>query len=88
MFGLPSLTKLLVLAAIVLAVWYGFKIVAKLDAARKQQIKQRAQEAKRDGGATPRRAEPEAEEMVACPACLAYVPARRPTNCGRADCPY
>jgi len=91
MFGLPSLTKLLVLAAIVLAVWYGFKLVAKLDAARKEQLRQQGRAPGRSrgrGGAAARRSEPEAEEMVACPACQAFVAAARPSNCGRADCPY
>lgn len=85
MFGLPSLTKLLVLVGIVLAVWYGFKLVGKLDAARKLQAKQQARAAKE---AKARPAVPDAEEMVACRACQAYVPAANPSNCGRADCPY
>lgn len=85
MFGLPSFTKLLVLAAIVLAVWYGFKLVGRLEAQRKLQAKQ---EARASRAASRSSSMPEAEEMIACPACRAYVPARRPNNCGRADCPY
>lgn len=92
MLGLPSLTKLLVLAGILLAVWYGFKLVAKLDAARKQQLRQQGQAARSSGtGGVFRRRRgraPEAEEMTACPACQAYVVAAHPRNCGRADCPY
>lgn len=88
MFGLPSLTKLLVLAGIILAVWYGFKFIGKLDAARKLQAKQQARGRKTDVKGAPREAVPDAEEMVACPACRAYVPAASPSNCGRPDCPY
>ncbi len=29
-----------------------------------------------------------AADTIACPVCHAYVPADRPTACGRADCPY
>jgi len=82
MFGLPSFTKLLVLAGIILAVWYGFKLIARLDAQRKIQEKQRARAAAHSASM------PEAEEMMACPACRAYVPVRQKTNCGRVDCPY
>ncbi|HLS69072.1 MAG TPA: hypothetical protein VK035_06990 [Kiloniellales bacterium] len=85
MFGLPSFTKLLVLAAIILAVWYGFRLVGRLDAQRKLQERQRARAAKAAARAS---AVPDAEEMTACPACQAYVPARQPTNCGRVDCPF
>ncbi|HLW28717.1 MAG TPA: hypothetical protein VKY54_13370 [Kiloniellales bacterium] len=84
MLGFPSLTKLLVLAAIVLAVWYGFKLIGRLDAQRKLQAKQQ-ERAAAAGRAT---AVPDAEEMIACAACGAYVPARLAGNCGRADCPY
>ena len=33
-------------------------------------------------------AQEEAEDMVQCPACKAYVAARGVRSCGRADCPY
>src|SRR5690554_5511802 len=64
MLGFPSLTKLLVLAAIVLAVWYGFKLIGRLDAQRKLQAKQQ-ERAAAAGRAT---AVPDAEEMIACAA--------------------
>jgi uncharacterized protein len=89
-----SVTKLLVLAAVIVAVWYGFKLVGRLDAARKAEAKLRERAAEdarpttRKGDSAPSAREPEAEEMVQCPACRAYVPAAKPKNCGRADCPY
>ena len=36
MFGIPSLTKLLVLIAIIMVVWYGFKLIGQIDRARKE----------------------------------------------------
>lgn len=93
MFGF-SLTKLLVLLAIVGAVWYGFKMVGRLDAARKAEAKLR-ERTTRSGSETEKPAarearprDPGAEEMVQCPACRAYVPAANTRNCGRPDCPY
>ena len=75
-------SKLLVLAAIVLAVWYGFKFVGRLDKRRKEE----AAEARRmaASGASPK----EAGDMVKCRVCGAYVLARGAMDCGRPDCPY
>ena len=86
-----SLQKLLVLAAIIVAVWYGFKFISRLDASRKAEAKLRRRDGARDKAArrpAARKDEPEAEDMVQCPACRAYVPAQNASNCGRADCPY
>ena len=82
MFGF-SLQKLIVLVAIVVAVWYGFKLVGRLQEARKADAALRQSAAKRPGAART-----EAEDMVQCPVCQAYVPARSTSSCGRADCPY
>ena len=96
MFGF-SLSKLLVLAAVILAVWYGFKLVGRLDAARKTEAKLRRQaESERkmpqSGGADRSSSSTsdasKAEEMVQCPACQTYVAAGSVRNCGRADCPH
>ncbi len=84
MFGF-SLTKLLVLAAIVSAIWYAFKLIGRLDQRRKREIK-----ARRDnpggGGAVNVPGKP--EEMVQCPVCESYVAAQGVGPCGRDDCPY
>jgi uncharacterized protein len=85
MFGF-SLQKLLVLAAIVGAVWYGFKLVSRLQAARKLEQKQRrAARRGAEGAGAPAEG---AEDMVQCPVCQIFVAARAAGNCGRADCPY
>ncbi len=96
MFGIPSLQKLLVLAAVIALVWYGFKFVGRLQDRRNADggpnggLGARApRRPKRRGG--PSAAEPrvqDAEDMVACPVCQAYVQARGTTRCDRADCPY
>lgn len=85
-----SLQKLLVLAAVVVAVWYGFKFLSRLEQQRKSEAQVAQREAARrakqaasgSGGAEA------AEEMVLCSACGAYVPQRGTRSCGRADCPY
>lgn len=76
MFGLPSPTKLLVLVAVVAIVWYGFKLVSRLDAARKSAAK------KGDGSGSG------GVETVSCAVCGAYVATDGATSCGRVDCPY
>ena len=79
MFGF-SFTKLIVLAAIVVAVWYGFKFVGRLDKRRKEQLasSRKASTAEmKDVG-----------DMVKCPKCDAYVTDQGAMNCGRWTCPY
>ncbi len=81
MFGF-GLTKLVLLAGVIAAVWYGFKLVGQLDRARKAQ--QRGKPAR---PAADRRAE-QVEDTVQCPACGAYVVAGSASPCERPDCPY
>ncbi len=80
MFSVPSLSKLLVLAAIIALVWFGFRLVGRLDRARKQQAR-----APQPGAGTARQG---VEDTVKCRACGAYVAARGAVACGRPDCPY
>jgi uncharacterized protein len=101
MFGF-SLGKLLVLAAVILAVWYGFKYVSRLQYQRERKNEaldrvERRRDAERGGlrgfGAKRKAEEREgsgetAQDMVQCEACKAYVPAKGARNCGRPDCPY
>ncbi len=89
MFGF-SLYKLLVLAAILGAVWYAFKFIGRLDQRRKRALKTRCEGANGEtaGGVAARGGATQAEDMVQCPVCQAYVAARGAGNCGREDCPY
>ena len=82
MFGF-SLTKLLFTVAIVLAVWYGFKFVGRLEQARKNSA--RLDAAPKGGGMAATGATTELER---CAACGAYVAAESAAACGRDDCPY
>jgi hypothetical protein len=85
MFGLPSLNKLLVLAVIIMVVWYGFKFIGQLDRVRKealrQQAKSRAKAPATDAGR-------EVEDMVKCRVCGTYMASAAATSCGKPNCPY
>jgi uncharacterized protein len=91
MFGL-SLTKILLTIFVIVAVWYVYKVY------------QRKKKLSEEGVATPfarlfrgeslkarsasAAAAKEAEDMVACPTCGAYVSPRSAVSCGKANCPY
>ena len=89
MFGF-SIQKLLVLVAVIAAVWYGFKLIGRLRDQRKADDRLRASSAHRFWPGRGKSDPPasDAEEMVECPVCQAYVPVRGATGCGRSDCPY
>jgi len=77
MFGL-SLFKLLFLAAVIGAVWYGFKYLTKPEGSAAKRTMSR------DGA----RREIDAEDMAPCTVCGTYVTVARPAACARKDCPY
>ncbi|NIA70219.1 hypothetical protein HBA54_16555 [Pelagibius litoralis] len=85
MFGLPSIQKLIVLGLVIAAVWYGFKFLGRLQAARKAEAKLRAAEGKKP---QKRKAEPptagtdKVADLVPCPSCGAYVQADSRCSCG------
>jgi uncharacterized protein len=100
MFGF-SIQKLLVLAAVIGAVWYGFKFLSRLDQARKADgAGGKGSGGKGSGGlagafrdltgrgGSGGEGAGEAEDMVECTVCGAFVAARGPVSCGRSDCPY
>jgi uncharacterized membrane-anchored protein len=78
MFGLP---KLILIALVFAVVWWG---VRWLNAVPHELPRRRSrpQQQRRSAG----RAEIEAEDLVACRVCGAYVAASAP-SCGRPDCP-
>ncbi len=84
MFGF-GITKLLVLAAIIAAVWYGFRLVGRLDAARKNRPGGHERVDRRGSGGD---APADVEDTVQCPVCNAYVVAKSASPCDRPDCPY
>jgi uncharacterized protein len=80
MFSIPSIGKILVFVAIIAIVWFGFRLIGRLDKARQQAARKPAPERTKAG--------PAVEETVRCRVCDAFVAARGATNCGRAGCPY
>ncbi|HEY1503341.1 MAG TPA: hypothetical protein VGF92_03525 [Stellaceae bacterium] len=90
MFGL-SFTKLLLLAVLVLIVWYGFKYAARIEAVkqalRAEALRRREAAAVGRGGDIPRSARP-VEDLVKCQRCGSFVAARGAANCGKPQCPW
>jgi len=81
-----SLSKLIVLAAVIAAVWYGFKFIGRLDAARKAQGSATTTRGRR--AKPPRATTIDAEDMVRCPTCGTFVAPTAAGGCERPDCPY
>ena len=80
MFGF-SFLKLIVLAILVGAVWYGFRWLSQRDTIADKHDRKKARGASRAKI-------PEAEEMVKCAVCGVYVSAGTEASCGRKGCPY
>ncbi len=80
MFGLPSPSKLVVLVAVVLAVWYGFKWINQLDKSRKDGAPRRT----RKGGSAGD--DVKGIETQTCPTCGTYFPASVGSYCGGSRC--
>ena len=94
MFSIPSISKLIVLIAIGVAVWYGFKYLTRLRDERGEgrtpvRGGQRPADPAARTGAGKRSANQgdDAEDLVKCPVCDAYVSARHASPCGRERCP-
>ncbi len=97
-----SIQKLLFTVAVVVAVWYGFKWVGRMKQIRDKEAKDRlrrdAQGGNKGGNGggpsggpsvdSPSDAHGDAEEMVECAVCGAFVAVRGAKSCGRDDCPY
>jgi hypothetical protein len=83
MLGL-SLGKLILLALIVVIIWYGYRYMQRVEAVRRflrEELNRRRSAA--------RPSQPvEAEDLVKCAVCGAYVPSRNAGACGRPDCPW
>ena len=77
MFGF-SLPKLIVLAASIAAVWYGFKWVGRYNQIQQAKARERVRKNAADAAA----------DMIPCPQCGVYVPAGDATACERDGCPY
>jgi uncharacterized protein len=83
MLGL-SFGKLLVLALLILAIWYGFKYAGRVEQVRQAVKRARTSAGQQRGGGQ----RLQAEDMVKCRACGTYVAAHGVGKCGRPDCPW
>ena len=72
-----GLGKLIVLVAVVAGVWYGFKLLSRLERQRKRRLKEQRQQDKES-----------VDKMEKCPVCDTYVVAATAQNCGGDGCPY
>ena len=87
MFGL-SFTKLLVLAVLILVVWYGFKYAARIEAVKQTlRAEARRRQAGGGGGEIKQPARP-VEDLVKCRQCGSFVAAQGAANCGKPQCPW
>lgn len=86
-----SIQKLLFTAAVIAAVWYGFKYIGRMREIRekegKDKLKRTASGSGGSGGSAAA-ASGDAEDMVECTVCGAFVASVGAKNCGQADCPY
>ena len=73
-----SFGKIMVLAVIIVAVWYGFKCVGRLQANRQKELKDAGRESNMK----------DADDMVKCPQCAAFVVAGGAAKCSKSECPY
>ena len=76
---MPGLLKLVLMIAVGVAAWFGYRYFKRWQAAggKLPTVRRAGQTASND-----------LEEMVQCRICGTYVTAARPSACGRADCPY
>lgn len=77
MFGV-GFQKILILMAVITAVWYGFRFIGQIAAERKRL--QREAERRRPARRT-------VQDMVKCRLCGDYVPASGVASCANANCP-
>ncbi len=88
-----SIQKLLFTVAVVVAVWYGFKWVGRMKVIREKEAKDKLRRGAGGSGggagsADSSSATGDAEEMVECAVCGAFVAAKGAKDCGKDNCPY
>jgi len=90
MFGL-SLSKFLFTIVAVLAVWYGYRWIGRVQARRRAELEEHMRREVRQAskrGPSRNSATAKAKDLIPCGTCGDYVPARGARGCRRADCPY
>ena len=93
MFGM-SFGKLLLLAILILIVWYGFKYAARVEA-MKQTLRAEARRRRHVGGGgggdmrgDMRSTARSVEDLVKCQRCGSFVASVGAANCGKPQCPW
>jgi len=78
----PSPTKVLVLIAIISAIWFGFRLLGQIERGRREAERR----AKEQGRVQAKQSRPVAD-MVQCKVCGAFTaPASK--SCGKTGCPF
>lgn len=76
--------KFLLTVAMVAAIWFGFKYLARL-----QEIKAKREAKAVRGNSSPAKADKaDVQDLVQCRACGTWQPGGSARHCGRKDCPY
>jgi hypothetical protein len=82
MFGFPSPTKLLVLVAIISAIWFGLRLLSQIERGRRE-----AERREKERGRGQPKAPRQVADMVKCSVCGTFTaPGSKP--CGKAGCPF
>jgi len=82
MFGLPSLGKLLVLVAIISAIWFAFRLLGQIDRNRREAARK-----EKERGRVNRTQSRQVDDMVKCEVCGTFT-ARGGKSCGKSGCPF
>ena len=81
MFGLPSLSKLLVLVAIISAIWFGFRLLGQIERGRREAARRENEQ-----GRVNRAQSRQVDDLVKCRVCGIFT-ARSAKSCGKPGCP-
>lgn len=79
---LLSLNKLLLLVAIISAVWFGFRLLGQIERKRRD-VTRREKQRRSASSIKPR----QVDDMVKCEVCGTFN-ARSSKSCGKAGCPF
>ena len=83
MFGFPSLGKLLVLVAIISAIWFAFRLLGQIERNRRDAVRREQQQQ----GRVKRQPASDVDDLVKCTVCGTFT-ARSSKACGKTGCPF
>ena len=82
MFGFPSPTKLLVLIAVISAIWFGLRLLSQIERGRRE-----AERREKEQGRVQPKASRQVADMVKCSVCGTFA-APGSKSCGKTGCPF